>query len=1663
MIHFKFKKDLLIAYNTNKEKSDKKDEETSGTDPDRWVLEIPIKHVDYASRKKGNDSNAGLEEVEKVKGITWKSSLYIQLTLSKVKWPLTYRMFKGGYSVKDLTVSSDYFSFLIEDENTNQTIRFSFLKRTGRESSYEPLYSTTAVENLFPPYYASPRLRVEDRQLETEDFQRRPVARFNIKKPIRYHFSDMTPESVRVLGKESINIWNQIFQKAEVPCPERGCFEWVKKDVPLGDIRYNVFHFTDPRESLDSFNMGGFGPKLLDYETGEVVSATTSVGTWMFHKVAVSRIKKYIQREVGFAVPFLEKGIRHNFQLSNSQGQAFLLRPDEGLWIPKGLLDRLKFFGSSVFPDIPLGASGKDYTKVYGFQRKGDLPFPITMSSYREALGKSERERLLVSYNLATETDNENLPKDLSHVYQVIRKFFGEANYRACDMQERMASMELMGDRIYDLIGALCKDQLSPMQWLLQKDVKSPHLQIERWRDGMKIGTGKGQEKGHWEREITECANKILPFYALEVTLHEQGHNVSMKHNFAGSADEGNVLQNTDFQHKFVFSHVTDQEKDRVMALLSPYSSTVMDYNADPSLSPGAYDVAFSRFYYAGKIEGIGGDIQEVDFDSLSDSDRHSFKFYRVCEDSKGRQILGNDIFCSIFDRGSSATEIVNNYYNQFIHLPSAVSLNQLQPRGGLWIRSFIFKVRKIYHKWREQLAAKRIDTADPYHLKGTDEETYTEKIHRLIMTEKCRSIPPNKDKAACLCEIDSLNSEESDKSLRDLYCAKRKIADTFKEILFQMEDHYCLVRNDAKQSELIAFRDMHAELTKRSDFSIKISSCHDIPKEEFEAAGWRLEGEVGYPLYSGNFSTYINHSNRWDENVPDNYYSGLLYERVMAAIGFLIRTPLIIPNQRALYTTAGVGLLDEPDIRHSVQESLRGRITEGVSKFHFFSKKFYDACQNNDTSRLNSEEKGLLRWNFQVLDMTPQDCNPLYREAAVGGKSRYYKFSNEAFLWQIVTFPLLSFVKPPTDYFNRLRNITFNLAQVRILPSFWYDLASSSKFYLSLKLKNEKDAYIFSAVSDPESSSQSSPFLVFPSVPFKEDKRAFSMEDILKSLEKTDQALSLNDFEKDFKDFIEYKKSKDPNNSANSNQEPLNLNDFVESRKKVIQEDIIRPVSQLFDMGENSSEIPSQMLFLLVYSVLFDYLLDGQRLKKKTDMISAHTGRYYLTDHLVEVLQTGLIMKYKIQKDFDEKCKEKKLPTCPHFDLHVSDSVTLNKHLGSENAEFRQLLEKAMNTKFPFFRVSDYVTDTGEDSDTIKTVNLFRPFFNHLRKEYEEAESNSDFEISEIFVDSDLRQLLFTLLMLQSFKPGELNKPVIRGTDLPCGFERKYIRSEISHQLLRMLFKVSNHQTPESCTRIIDGIQFQMQWARANLKDMQDTLIHFTDSRLLREIFFVSLFDHFSKEVVLLLIQNWVALGYRAQSLHFSLSKIASLRDIYFKGKELVAAQKLFENMPNTISEHYNALSRFMQIMESVDTSGINGLIVDAFDRITKPSAEASSDYRPVFKGIFNKLFEGAKKVGESSGFSNRINKDIMVQRNILINSSIPNLQFDPSSGVGGGESSASAAAAFKPLSSEDVPDTFATFENMSADTLTATEVTKIQETIKCCLKKETKNAEDL
>ena len=299
---------------------------------------------------------------------------------------------------------------------------------------------------------------------------------------------------------------------------------------------------------------------------------------------------------------------------------------------------------------------------------------------------------------------------------------------------------------------------------------------------------------------------------------------------------------------------------------------------------------------------------------------------------------------------------------------------------------------------------------------------------------------------------------------------------------------------------------------------------------------------------------------------------------------------------------------------------------------------------------------------------------------------------------------------------------------------------------------------------------------------------------------------------------------------------------EFINSRKNFIQRQIIQPVFELF--GATSQEISNETYFTLTYSILFDYLIRGTKTKeekpeeqvesvgleglsrnKDPKQNTVKAREYFVTDYLVEVLQSALVMEYKSKKAFKKESPDisdrefGKVFQLPFdFDLEeLAEKLLLPFDLAPP-FEKRILKEMEPFSHLPFEQYLTGVLHT-EPKGTI-AFNLFHPYFEYL--------AQCVTEDKEILNEEDFRHLIVTLFKLEAFKPGYV------------------YTSQISAGLKDILDDIFDMQVDENKKNIIRAIinsaEKEVEWIREKLKQLR-VLKFFERDQFLRDIMFQPFF----------------------------------------------------------------------------------------------------------------------------------------------------------------------------------------------------------------------------
>lgn len=146
------------------------------------------------------------------------------------------------------------------------------------------------------------------------------------------------------------------------------------------------------------------------------------------------------------------------------------------------------------------------------------------------------------------------------------------------------------------------------------------------------------------DSEKQEILEVLMPYVWVPTLIHEIGHNLGLRHNFAGSEDKDNFY--------------SAEELKNIGSSPMAYSS-IMDYayNSTNELRVmGKYDIAALRYGYAEKVELNNGELID-----MKDYERHregvELKTYDYCTDEH----VSVNPNCNRFDEGTNLTEIVQH------------------------------------------------------------------------------------------------------------------------------------------------------------------------------------------------------------------------------------------------------------------------------------------------------------------------------------------------------------------------------------------------------------------------------------------------------------------------------------------------------------------------------------------------------------------------------------------------------------------------------------------------------------------------------------------------------------------------------------------------------------------------------------------------------------------------------------------------------------------------------------------------------------------------------------------------------------------------------------------------------------------------------------------
>ena len=1424
-IKVEFLNNRLTAYtlNTENDRAGRHGSPSGAKTDDRIVFSIPIQHKEYHfdDLKKQIRQGAALSEKENPEPQRFNMR-QAQIRFAEAELPaLSYvfgKNFADSAELADIVFSEDYFSFSLRAVH-GPAVRVSML-RPEPEGAYKPLYLSKRAWNLFPAFWNRKRVGFVDSYIQSQRFnESAPIGRLDLtSRPAIYRFTSTTPrddpdkendkgEIIRNIGREVVNLWNQVFERAGVDCSGEGgkCLELDEAgDAEPGDIRYHTLHFTDPDEPVGRGGLLGYGPSVIDFETGRIVSTQSNNYLNLEYRGIVMAIQEYIMSKLGLDMSFRKAFFRKAaIAASRKWGLFAAAQPDSlrnlffagdlshfGIFAPKALLSLLgkeKSAGSPFF---------------YGLSRsRYGLLRPI--ASIDEILTEGDKEDIDLLYAIAAGGES----KDAAGYEEKQQLILGNS----CLAGSR-AGGGLKSNAVYKLLeicelpvfyGSGYAEAQNTREALL---LDFPHKRLE-WLETRAFSAGsvnlspEGQQKyrlnriGKTDSAIRRCALKLLPIVNLDTAVHETGHNLPMFHNFAGSYDKNSFIppffdeeeSPQGFHHKHIFSHIEKHNAKKIqIAFSDPVSSTVMEYrhSKDLVMAPGGYDVGFVRFLYGGRLEikaggaaahSAGGEeavpakwesvrvdpftLQKANAEGIAEGsplENDEIRPYKQCIYPSRK----TEFYCSMWDSGTTAAEIAQNHYDYWV-------------REGDSPWAFFIRTLSIYHEWRKQ-TARSLDAEsgeDSIYLASYSAEEYKK-------------------------ELDSLFSQDTEEAARlsDLYQARNIIFEGLSDYLFHEKDHYCVIQEIHSErmgiQRLLPFSGVKRYYYDYKDHnSGPLSSCYQVKplRGDSGEATWKAAGELGRPLFHEDFDLghQLNHSIGGRAAYPFVYdREGSVINRLLSGIAF------ILPHQRQAtfdsesYIHKPLSFMDEPDIRERILEDLGSRLTQG-----------------------ETFKKG--RDSYMSLNFTKGESRPSGRkEQALPDGFSSPNFLNEELLWGILS-PLLVITAAPNPT-DRITGIESALRNMVGIGRHFFDGGNVDIGRIRAYFQVKGDGgYIMRESKEfnpPEGKS------TFYLIPYFHGEAAGITKRLLGSLTVIDRKSSLINLARNFRE---------AKNEIDSDFSPANYPDDTAVSLDVRAFDAFVEILGLSFFALLAHKKP--YVNALAVALAYDYLEKGEKTAAKDG-----SSTVFVSDFLAQYLQMSWVLHFKTAMAFKKKCKslgiadgscpEARLFPYPEKDLEAaglsSEDIKAFNGIIREQTDISHIHRADFSGKAVYF-----------DSEAVKTekweFNPSNPFIAYI----------GDYFKSNPKELTEHRGLIFDLYAMEMFRSEKHKESAARA-------KLKALAGQLKAAAGRAAAHNSYETPSEEITAELAAIA-GIEKAAENIRDLR----HFLNSMILRDLFIRGLF----------------------------------------------------------------------------------------------------------------------------------------------------------------------------------------------------------------------------
>ncbi len=618
------------------------------------IMVMPVRHLDYKCEKDayGECQNKEVESVDR----PWNERAYAEigfkdskiLDIDELPVEIT-NLLSGCYSegnqkLINYDLDKDVFNFELQKsytinlsnpacwgeisdfedlfEKLNFDVRYVYsMVRADKIASkdYKPVQYKTADEETFGFFNSKiGRLDVDNNAIENNDEVL--LNRWNpARKVIPYHLSDAFDKAEYGYVLEATRT---AVQHINSGLTEAGAGIEIQLMPPsgkkVGDLRNNMIVLVD--DPLAS-RIIGYGPSVAHPLTGEIVNARTVMYLGTIKGIVKSTYED--MREELMAAKENEKAVEETGKTGNLAA------------VVESVKNRLNIF-----------SNGKNMLKSQA---------PLNLSG-------SALQRSISAVNLADKTD-------VLQARVAMNKRVNDGGLKIPDGKIAQIKRDILKFKRLEGASLIAKtskyidkriDVLSKNNVYPEELFNAEHALRSAGIDEKIEGNLKPwAELTSAERE--EIVRLVLPHIWIPTLVHELGHNLGLRHNFAGSEDKANF-------------YTADELKKMGVTHEIPYSS-MMEYsykttNELPTL--GKYDIAALKFAYKREVDAVnqaGTVVKAVKVEkNLAETTKAleaeglALKEYRYCTDE---HVSANPT-CNRHDEGTNLVEITTHFISSY-------------------------------------------------------------------------------------------------------------------------------------------------------------------------------------------------------------------------------------------------------------------------------------------------------------------------------------------------------------------------------------------------------------------------------------------------------------------------------------------------------------------------------------------------------------------------------------------------------------------------------------------------------------------------------------------------------------------------------------------------------------------------------------------------------------------------------------------------------------------------------------------------------------------------------------------------------------------------------------------------------------------------------------